>query len=99
MSQENREKLRILKGTPVYMYSTEDFTLLHIFGSKQQAYTLINIHHTTLNDCLNSGILYLDNFFFSLDCLWKLKIKKIHIDSCIITDLTDMHFKNRELLL
>jgi len=69
MSQENREKLRNLRGTPVYMYSTEDFTLLHIFGSKQQAYTLINIHHTTLNDCLNSGTLYLDNFFFSLDLI------------------------------
>jgi len=61
MSQENREKLRYLRGTPVYMYSTEDFTLLQIFGSKQQAYTLINIHHTTLNDCLYSGTTYLDN--------------------------------------
>ena len=69
MSQENREKLRKLKGTPVYMYSAEDFTLLHIFGSKQQAYTLISIHHTTLNDCLNSGTTYLDNFFFSLDLI------------------------------
>ena len=69
MSQENREKLRNLRGTPVYMYSTEDFTLLHIFGSKQQAYTLINIHHITLNDCLNSGTTYLDNFFFSLDLI------------------------------
>jgi hypothetical protein len=50
MSQENREKLRKLRGTPVYMYSTEDFTLIHILGSKQQAYTLINIHHNILND-------------------------------------------------
>jgi hypothetical protein len=69
MSQENREKLRKLKGTPVYMYSAEDFTLLQIFASKQQAYTLISIHHTTLNYCLNSGTLYLDNFFFSLDLI------------------------------
>jgi hypothetical protein len=69
MNQENREKLRKLRGTPVYMYSTEDFTLIHIFGSKQQAYTLINIHHNTLNDCLNSGTTYLDNFFFSLDLI------------------------------
>jgi len=69
MSQENREKLRYLRGTPVYMYSTEDFTLLQIFGSKQQAYTLINIHHTTLNDCLYSGTTYLDNFYFSLDLI------------------------------
>ena len=69
MSQENREKLRKLRGTPIYMYSTEDFTLLHIFGSKKQVYTLISIHHITLKDCLNSGTIYLDNFFFSLDLI------------------------------
>jgi len=64
-----REKLRILRGTPVYMYSTKDFTLLYIFGSKQQVYSLINMHHVTLNNCLNSGEIYLDNFFFSLDLI------------------------------
>ena len=69
MSQEMREKLRILRGTPVYMYSTKDFTLLYIFGSKQQVYSLINMHHVTLNNCLNSGEIYLDNFFFSLDLI------------------------------
>src|SRR3954469_21455595 len=61
MSQEMREKLRILRGTPVYLYSTKDFTLLYIFGSKQQIYSLINMHHVTLNNCLNSGEIYLDN--------------------------------------
>ena len=69
MSQEMREKLRTLRGTPVYMYSTKDFTLLYIFGSKQQVYSLINMHHVTLNNCLNSGEIYLDNFFFSLDLI------------------------------
>ena len=29
-------------------------------------YSLINIHHKSLNDCLDSGSLYLDYFFLSL---------------------------------
>jgi hypothetical protein len=69
MSKEMREKLRKLRGTPVYMYNSKDFTLLYIFGSKQQVYSLINMHHVTLSDCLNSGTIYLDNFFFSLDLI------------------------------
>jgi len=32
-------------------------------------YNTINIHHTTLNDCLNTGTEYLDAFFFSLDII------------------------------
>ena len=32
-------------------------------------YNLINIHHTTLNDCLTLGTLYLNAFFFSLDLI------------------------------
>ena len=69
MSQEMREKLRKLKGTPVYMYNVEDLTLLCIFESKQHMYNSINIHHTTLNDCITRGNLYLDAFFFSLDLI------------------------------
>ena len=69
MSQEMRNKLRKQRGTPVYMYNVEDFTLLYIFDSKQQVYSLINIHHETLNDCLNLGNTYLDTFFYSLDLI------------------------------
>lgn len=72
MSDENRNKLRKQRGTPIYVYSgapSSDFTLLYIFESKQQMYNLINIHHTSLNDCLNLGTLYLDEFFFSLDLI------------------------------
>ena len=69
MSQEMREKLRKLRGTPVYIYDVKDFNLLYIFDSKQQVYNLINIHHVTLNNCLNSGTIYLENFFFSLDLI------------------------------
>ena len=69
MSQEMREKLRKQRGVPVYLYNAEDFTLLYIFESKQQLYSSINIHHTTLNDCLNLGNIYLDTLFFSLDLI------------------------------
>lgn len=72
MCEEIRIKLRKQRGTPIYVYSvapSSNFTLLHVFESKQQMYNLINIHHTSLNDCLNLGTLYLDEFFFSLDLI------------------------------
>ena len=64
-----REKLRKQRGTPVYIYNAENLTLLYVFDSKQQVYSLINIHHSTLNDYLNLGNTYLDTFFFSLDLI------------------------------
>jgi hypothetical protein len=67
MDQEIRIRLRKERGIPIYVYGVMDFTLLHIFDSKQHMYNLINIHHNTLNDCLDTGSVYLDEFFFSLD--------------------------------
>jgi hypothetical protein len=67
MDQEIRIKLRKERGILVYVYNITDFTLLHIFDSKQHMYSSINIHHNTLNDCLDTGSIYLDEFFFSLD--------------------------------
>jgi GIY-YIG catalytic domain/Cytochrome C and Quinol oxidase polypeptide I/NUMOD1 domain len=67
MDQEIRIKLRKERGILIYMYNITDFTLLHIFDSKQHMYNSINIHHNTLNDCLDTGSIYLDEFFFSLD--------------------------------
>jgi hypothetical protein len=69
MCQEMRDKLRKMRGTPIYVYSVNDFTLLYVFESKQQVYSIINIHHVTLSDCLNLGNIYLDTFFFSLDII------------------------------
>lgn len=69
MSQEMRENLRKLRGTPIYIYTANDFTLLHVFSSKQHFYDIIGIHHRTLNNCLNIGDIYLDYFFFSLDLI------------------------------
>lgn len=67
MSQEIRERLRKQRGTPVFVYNANDFTLLFIFDSKQYMYNTINIHHKTLNDCIYNGFIYLDTFFLSLD--------------------------------
>ena len=55
MDQEMRERLRKERGIPVYVYEAESLTLLHIFNSKQYMYNTINIHHNTLNDCLDTG--------------------------------------------
>jgi hypothetical protein len=67
MSQEILARLRKERGTPVFVYDAKDFTLLYIFESKTHMYNTINIHHKTLNDCIDSGLLYLGTFFFSLD--------------------------------
>lgn len=67
MSQEIREQLRKQRGTPIFVYDANDFTLLYVFASKTYMYNTISIHHTTLDDCLYNGKLYLDSFFFSLD--------------------------------
>ncbi len=69
MSQEIRDRLRKQRGTSIYVYNAEDFTLLYIFQSKQDMYNSINIHHKTLNNCIDTGDIYLDTFFFSLDLI------------------------------
>lgn len=94
MSQEIRDKLRKSRGTPVYMYNAQDLTLLYLFDSKQQTYDLINIHHNTLNDCLNLGNIYLDTFFFSLDLIEESTATDLlHLDKIksLIADKRDVY--------
>jgi len=69
MSQEMRDKLRKQRGTPVFVYDANDFTLLYIFESKQYMINMIDIHHKSLNACVDYGHLYLDGFVFSLDLI------------------------------
>lgn len=85
ISKEMKDKLRKLRGTPVYMYSLEDFTLLHIFFSKQQWYEKIKIHHSTLNGCLNAGLSYLNSFYFSLDVIKESNLSNLLTLQEIIT--------------
>ena len=89
MTREARERLRKQRGIPIYIYNIEDFTLLYIFNSKQHMYDSINIHHQTLNDCLNKGTAYLDTFFFSLDIIEessKTNLLKLEELKTLITD-------------
>jgi hypothetical protein len=67
MSLEMRDKLRKQRGTPVFVYDANDFTLLFIFESKQYMINMINIHYKSLSACVDYGQLYLDTFFLSLD--------------------------------
>jgi GIY-YIG catalytic domain/NUMOD1 domain len=76
MTQEMRDRLRKQRGTPVYVYEAEGLTLLHVFDSKQYMYNKISIHHKSLQDCLDTGTLYLDYFFLSLDSV-KSENKKL----------------------
>jgi len=69
MSQEARDRLRKMRGTPIYMYNVEDFSLLYIFESRQYTYNTITIHHNTLSNCLATGAIYLDHFLFSMDII------------------------------
>jgi len=69
MRQEIWDKLRKERGTLIYVYDIQDFSLLYLFESKQHMYDTINIHHKTLSNCLDTGDTYLDAFFFSLDLL------------------------------
>ena len=63
------QKLRKERGTPIYIYNSEDFSLLYVFESKQHMYDTIHIHHKTLSNCLDTGDLYLDSFFFSIEII------------------------------
>ncbi len=80
MAHETREILRKQKGKSVYVYEAESLTLLHIFDSKQYMYKEINIHHESLQNCLDIGSLYLDYFFLSLDMLETENIKLLTLD-------------------
>lgn len=71
------------KGTPVYIYNADDFTLLYVFESKNHMYDTINIHHNTLNDCLYSGNLYLDSLFLSLDLIEETTNELLTLDKLI----------------
>lgn len=93
MLQEVREKFRKLKGTPVYVYQAESLCFLYIFESKQYMYSIINIHHETLNDCLYLGNLYLDYFFLSIDPLETVDVKFLTLDEirALVISKRDVH--------
>jgi GIY-YIG catalytic domain/NUMOD1 domain len=69
MSDKARNRLRMMRGISFFVYDTITHSLIYKFNSKQEAYTNIHINHTTLNNCLIDGSLYLDRFLFSKDLI------------------------------
>jgi GIY-YIG catalytic domain/NUMOD1 domain len=69
MSLEVRDRLRRMRGIAFFVYDTYTHSLIFKFDSKQQAYSNIHINHTTLNNCLYNGSLYLNRFLFSVDII------------------------------
>lgn len=84
MAQEIRDKLRKQRGIPIYVYEAESLTLLHIFDSKQYMYNKIGIHHTSLQNCLDTADIYLDHFFLSLDQLESENVKLLNLEEMIV---------------
>ena len=77
MSEKAKKKLRVLRGTPIYIYDTTSKSLIFISDSKQWLYDNLKIHHVSLGNCLSNGNLYLDRFFFSLDIISEFPFEAI----------------------
>lgn len=77
MSLEACNLLRKLRGIPIYIYDTLTKSLIFISDSKQWLYSNINIHNTSLENCLSNGNLYLNRFFFSLDIISEFPYESI----------------------
>lgn len=93
MTQEMRDMLRKQRGTPVYIYDAETLNLLYIFEAKQQMYNSMNIHHSTLNNCLDLGSLYLGCFFLSLYLLETAGTNLLSLDEIksVVVSKRDMY--------
>src|SRR5438445_8210115 len=67
MSEEAKQRLRNQRGQGVYIYNTKSSELIYYFESKQYLYNTLNIHHVTLNNCLENGTLWLKVFLLTLE--------------------------------
>jgi hypothetical protein len=85
MSQEARDLLRRLRGTPIYLYDTHTKSLIFISDSKQWLYTNIGIHHVSLNNCIANGSLYLNRFLLTLDFISEYPYEDIFTEDSLIS--------------
>ena len=85
MSQEARDLLRKLRGTPIYIYDTHTKSLIFISDSKQWLYTNIGIHHVSLNNCIVNGTLYLNRFLLTLDFISEYPYEDIFTEDSLIS--------------
>jgi hypothetical protein len=77
MNEEARLRLRNQRGTPVYIYNTNTLELIYCFESKQHLYNTLNIHHVTLNNCLENGTLWLKIFLLTLEPIEEITSKNL----------------------
>jgi hypothetical protein len=87
MNEETKLRLRSQRGTPVYIYNTNTSELIYYFESKQHLYNTLNIHHVTLNNCLENGTLWLKIFLLTLEPIEEITSKNL-IDQDQIIKLT-----------
>jgi hypothetical protein len=77
MNEEAKLQLRSQRGTPVYIYNTNTSELIYCFESKQHLYNTLNIHHVTLNNCLENGTLWLKIFLLTLEPIEEITSKNL----------------------
>lgn len=77
MSEEAKLRLRNQRGTLVYIYNTNTSELIYCFESKQHLYNTLNIHHVTLNNCLENGTLWLKIFLLTLEPIEEITSKNL----------------------
>lgn len=97
MSLEAREKLRKMRGIAFFVYDTITHCLIFKFQSKQSAYDNIHINHTTLNNCLDNGILYLDRFMFSVEPITEFPFESLISLNDLINLTHEVQLKRREI--
>src|SRR5271169_4734436 len=97
MSLEARERLRKMRGIAFFVYDTITHCLIFKFQSKQFAYDNIHINHTTLNNCLDNGILYLNRFMFSVEPITEFPFESLVSLNDLINLIYEVQLKRREI--
>jgi GIY-YIG catalytic domain/NUMOD1 domain len=97
MSLEAREKLRKMRGIAFFVYDTITHCLIFKFQSKQSAYDNIHINHTTLNNCLDNGVLYLDRFMFSVEPITEFPFESLVSLNNLINLIYEVQLKKRKI--
>ena len=77
MSEQAKDKLRKMRGTPLYIYETNTKSLIYISDSKQWLQDNIGIYQIPLQKCLEEGKLYLNRFMISLDIISEFPYESI----------------------
>jgi hypothetical protein len=97
MSLEAPERLRIQRGIAFFVYDIITHSLIYKFQSKQQAYNSIHIDHSTLNNCLNYGTIYLNRFMFSTEIINEFPFESLVLLQDLISMIQEKQIEKREI--